>query len=123
MMKQTHQTLSIFLTLLLFFTYQTTIKFTNAGKIHIPDDLDDVVDEEEDEDWKNWGKKKNPNPLSEPELKPSDLDQMDPAQIQAEMSKFQSGPVLGFVKLRLGVPRTPVFSFYLRFVLGLVVYQ
>ncbi|KAL9245369.1 hypothetical protein vseg_019031 [Gypsophila vaccaria] len=102
MMNQTQQTLYISLTLLLLITLQ----FNNAAKIHIPDDLDDVVDDEEDDDWKNWGKKK-PAPLPEPGFEPSDLDHMDPAQIQAHLSKFQTGPVFGFVKLRLGSQRTP----------------
>ncbi|KAH9617024.1 hypothetical protein KSS87_009188 [Heliosperma pusillum] len=105
MINQTHQILLLLLTLLLL-THHTLIQFTNAGKIHITDDLDDVVDDEEDDDWINWGKKK-PSPLPQPEFNPSDLDHMDPAQIQAEMSKFQTGPVFGFVKLRLGLQRTP----------------
>ncbi|XP_074279851.1 uncharacterized protein LOC141605110 [Silene latifolia] len=104
MMNQTHQTLFLLLTLLLLI-HQTTVQFSNAGKIHITDDLDDVVDDEEDDDWINWGKKK-PSPSPQPEFNPSDLDSMDPAQIQAEMSKFQTGPGFGFVKLRLGVQRT-----------------
>ncbi|KVI06765.1 hypothetical protein Ccrd_014878, partial [Cynara cardunculus var. scolymus] len=28
------------------------------ARIHIPDELDDVVDDEEDEAWKEWGQKK-----------------------------------------------------------------
>ncbi|KAK9749420.1 hypothetical protein RND81_02G124400 [Saponaria officinalis] len=107
MRNQTQQTLFIYLTLLLlllFFFF--TLQFTNAAKIHIPDDLDDVVDDEEDDDWKNWGKK-TPTPLPEPDFDPSDLDHLDPAQIQARFSKFQTGPVFGFVKLRLGLQRSP----------------
>ncbi|XP_062090359.1 uncharacterized protein LOC133796729 [Humulus lupulus] len=75
-----------------------------AGKIHITDDLDDVVDDEEDESWKEWGKKSPPS--SDDDLKPSDFSKMDMPKIQAEMMKRQSGPVFGFVKLRLGVKRT-----------------
>ncbi|KMT20450.1 hypothetical protein BVRB_1g004440 [Beta vulgaris subsp. vulgaris] len=109
MTNQIKYTLSSFLFLTILFTHQTTthfLRFANAGKIHIPDDLNDVIDDEEDDDWKNWGKK-NPNPSPEFDLNPSDLDKMDPSQIQAELMKHQTGPVFGFVKLRLGVHRTP----------------
>ncbi|PON68086.1 Mesoderm development candidate [Parasponia andersonii] len=75
------------------------------GKIHITDDLDDVVDDEEDESWKEWGKKSAPSSHDD-DLNPSDLNKMDVSQIQAEIAKHQSGPVFGFVKLRLGVKRT-----------------
>ncbi|KAK7340267.1 hypothetical protein VNO77_20969 [Canavalia gladiata] len=77
--------------------------FALAGKrrIHITDDLDDVYDEEEDDDWKSWGKKPSPS------FPPSDISQMDPSQIQDEMMKRHTGPVVGFVKLRIGDLRTP----------------
>ncbi|GMY23685.1 hypothetical protein FCV25MIE_18926 [Fagus crenata] len=73
-------------------------------RIHITDDLDDVVDDEEDEDWKQWGKKSTPSHDSN--LLPSDLSSMSAPDIQAEMMKRHSGPTIGFVKLRLGVPRS-----------------
>ena len=76
-----------------------------AKKFSIPDELDDVVDDEEDEEWKEWGK---PKPKIQPFDPPPDITGMDPSQIQAEMFKRHSGPSIGFVKLRLDVPRTRV---------------
>ncbi|KAL5981437.1 hypothetical protein ACLOJK_015498 [Asimina triloba] len=75
-----------------------------AGKrrIHIPDDLHDVIDDEEDEAWKEWGKKPKPKEFDPP----PDFSEMEPAQIQAEMLKRHTGPLIGFVKLRLGVQRS-----------------
>ncbi|KAK7394753.1 hypothetical protein VNO78_15290 [Psophocarpus tetragonolobus] len=70
-------------------------------KVHITDELDDVFDDEEDEAWKEWGKK------PEPSFPPSDFSKLDPSQIQAEITKRHSGPLIGFVKLRLGPRRTP----------------
>ena len=110
MTNQITNRLSLFIFLTILVTHYSIIpfpRFANAGKIHITDDLDDIIDDEEDDDWKNWGKKK-PNPSHEFDLNPSDFDKMEPAQIQAEMMKHQTGPVFGFVKLRLGVQRTPV---------------
>ncbi|CAO2835603.1 unnamed protein product [Amaranthus hypochondriacus] len=109
MTNQITNRLSLFIFLTILVTHYSIIpfpRFANAGKIHITDDLDDIIDDEEDDDWKNWGKKK-PNPSHEFDLNPSDFDKMEPAQIQAEMMKHQTGPVFGFVKLRLGVQRTP----------------
>lgn len=76
------------------------------GRIHITDDLDDVVDDEEDESWRQWGQKSAPN-SDDDDLKPTDLSKMAMSEIQAELAKRQSGPAFGFVKLRLGVKRTP----------------
>lgn len=75
-------------------------------RIHITDDLDDVVDDEEDEAWREWGKKKS---TSKPEFDPppDDFSNMDIAQMQSEMLKRQVGPVFGFAKLRIGPRRTP----------------
>ncbi|CAK7348866.1 unnamed protein product [Dovyalis caffra] len=84
------------------------ISVANAGRrsIHITDDLDDVIDDEEDEAWKNWGK--NPNPSKDEfDPPPSDLNKMNMQEIQEMMMKRNFGPVFGFVKLRLGVRRTP----------------
>ncbi|KAJ6328659.1 hypothetical protein OIU77_010362 [Salix suchowensis] len=74
--------------------------------IHITDDLDDVIDDEEDEAWKNWGKTPK---LSEDKFDPppSDLDKMNMQEIQEMMSTRNFGPVFGFVKLRLGERRAP----------------
>ncbi|XP_022757387.1 uncharacterized protein LOC111304750 [Durio zibethinus] len=71
-------------------------------RIHITDDLDDVIDDEEDEDWKEWGKKKFSQEFDPP---PSDFDKMEVSQIQEEVMKRHMGPAFGFVKLRLGIPR------------------
>ncbi|KAE7999481.1 hypothetical protein FH972_003905 [Carpinus fangiana] len=73
-------------------------------RVHITDDLDDVVDDEEDDAWKQWGKKSTPSP--ELDLRPSDLSAMSAPEIQAEMMKRHSGPAFGFVKLRPGVRRS-----------------
>ncbi|ESW11815.1 hypothetical protein PHAVU_008G061400 [Phaseolus vulgaris] len=91
-------------TLLLFLLLASSIShFVLAGKrkVHITDDLDDVFDNEEDDAWKEWGKK------PEPSFPPSDITKMDPSQMQEEMMKRHTGPVIGFVKLRFGVRRTP----------------
>lgn len=86
-------------------------RFADGGqrRIHITDDLDDVVDDEEDDSWKDWGKKKSVS--SDFDIPPADLSKMDFPEIQAEMMKRHSGPTMGFVKLRLGVRRTPVRNF------------
>lgn len=92
------------------------VSFAEAGKrrVQITDDLDDVVDDEEDESWKEWGKKSTPSL----DLDPSDLSKMELPEIQSEIMKRNSGPVFGFVKLRLGVKRTQVikYAFALRFI-------
>ncbi|KNA13397.1 hypothetical protein SOVF_117350 [Spinacia oleracea] len=110
MTNQINHTVSIFIFLTILLTHYTTTtqfpRFANAGKIHITDELDDVIDDEEDDDWKNWGKKRQ-TPSPQLDLKPSDLDKMEPSQIQAEMMKHNTGPLFGFIKLRLGVRRTP----------------
>lgn len=100
-----------YLLLILFLTivYENIrgVRFAAAlnRRVHISDDLDDVIDEEEDEAWKEWGKQSTTSPEFDPP--PSDLAAMDPSQIQAEMMKRQSGPLFGFVKLRFGVRRSP----------------
>ncbi|XP_059651382.1 uncharacterized protein LOC132298988 [Cornus florida] len=85
-----------------------TLRLAEAGKrrIHITDELDDVVDDEEDEAWKEWGKKSTPSDTKF-DPPPTDFSKMDTKEIQAEMMKRQFGPVFGFAKLRLGVRRTP----------------
>lgn len=94
------------LALLLFSNHYGFVQIAEAGKrrIEIPDDLDDVEDNEEDESWKEWGKKA-PMPEFDP---PPDFTNMEFDQIQEEMAKRTFGPVVGFVKLRLGVQRTKV---------------
>lgn len=110
--------LPIFVFLLIFpfliSHYPQFVRFTEAAKrrVHITDDLDDVIDDEEDEAWRQWGKKSTPSSSSDFNLPPpEDLSKMDISQMQAEMAKMQSGPVIGFVKLTLGIRRTPVSTF------------
>ncbi|KAK7275526.1 hypothetical protein RIF29_16645 [Crotalaria pallida] len=96
-------TLPSLLSLILLFliTFQNSqFALGGKGRVHITDDLDDVFDDEEDEEWKSWGKKPTPD------FPPDDITKMDPSQIQAEMAKRHVGPVIGFVKLRLGVRRS-----------------
>jgi hypothetical protein len=75
-----------------------------AKRRAIPDDLRDVVDDEEDEDWRHWGAPAARRDLPNPP--PPDLSRMDPAALRAEVLRGQTGPSLGFVKLRLGVRRS-----------------
>ncbi|XVF33305.1 hypothetical protein REPUB_Repub17cG0157200 [Reevesia pubescens] len=95
---------SLFLLLLLILPMVFSPIGVEGGKrkIHITDELDDVVDDEEDEDWKEWGKKKSSQEFDPP---PSDFDNMELSQIQEEVMKRHMGPAFGFVKLRLGIPR------------------
>ncbi|XVF80092.1 hypothetical protein PTKIN_Ptkin15bG0042600 [Pterospermum kingtungense] len=95
--------------LLLFLIVLPLVFFSPIGvdggkrRVHITDDLDDVVDDEEDEAWKEWGKRK-----SSPEFDPppsDDFDKMELSQIQEEVMKRHMGPAFGFVKLRFGIPR------------------
>ncbi|CAN1138298.1 hypothetical protein LINPERHAP2_LOCUS10592 [Linum perenne] len=73
-------------------------------KFHITDDLSDVVDDEEDEAWKEWGKKKTDDEFDPP---PSDMSNMGIEEIQEALMKRNMAPVFGFIKLRVGVKRTP----------------
>ncbi|XP_068640178.1 uncharacterized protein [Aristolochia californica] len=103
-----HNAFSSLILFLLVFTIMVQIleifqSVEAKRRVHISDDLDDVVDEEEDEGWKEWGKKKTGSTEFDP---PPDFKGMDPSEFQDEMLKRQFGPVFGFVKLRLGVPRT-----------------
>lgn len=77
--------------------------------VHIPDELDDVVDDEEDEAWKEWGKKKSAQPAKF-DPPPTDFAGIKLPEIQEEMLKRHTGPAFGFVKLRLGVRRSPVIE-------------
>lgn len=107
MSNQISPLLSLLLATILIGTSQFSQFAEGGGKrrIHITDDLADVIDDEEDEGWKQWGKKSSKSEFDPP---PTDFSGMDLPQIQAEMMKRQFGPVFGFVKLRLGdVKRTP----------------
>ncbi|QHO39656.1 uncharacterized protein DS421_4g131070 [Arachis hypogaea] len=63
------------LLLLLLLLVLQNYEFAHGGKrkVHISDDLDDVYDDEEDESWKEWDKKK------EPSFPPADLSKMEPS--------------------------------------------
>ncbi|KAF9668975.1 hypothetical protein SADUNF_Sadunf14G0059400 [Salix dunnii] len=93
---------------LIFSPHHDFVRLANAGKrsIHITDDLDDVIDDEEDEAWKDWGKTPKPSE-DEFDPPPSDLNKMNMQEIQEMMTTRNFGPVFGFVKLRLGERRTP----------------
>ncbi|KAM3231372.1 hypothetical protein ACQJBY_061509 [Aegilops geniculata] len=75
-----------------------------AKRAAIPDDLRDVVDDEEDEEWRHWGAGSGTRDV--PDRPPPDLSRMDPAALRAEILRGHGGPSLGFVKLRPGVRRT-----------------
>ncbi|CAL4937637.1 unnamed protein product [Urochloa decumbens] len=74
-----------------------------AKRVAIPDDLRDVVDDEEDDEWRNWGASHSRGRGDGP---PPDLSRMDPDALQAELLRGQTGPSFGFVKLRPGTPRS-----------------
>lgn len=89
------------LSLLLLISLNSHFTLAGKRKVHITDELDDVFDDEEDDDWKEWGKKPSPS------FTPADFTKMDESKIKEEMMKRHTGPVIGFVKLRFGVRRTP----------------
>ncbi|KAK9134718.1 hypothetical protein Syun_014048 [Stephania yunnanensis] len=74
-------------------------------RVHVPDELDDVIDDEEDEVWKQWGMKSKPSHDSF-DPPPLDLLESNPYAFEAEMLKRHSGPSIGFVKLQPGVRRS-----------------
>ncbi|XP_051127351.1 uncharacterized protein LOC127248828 [Andrographis paniculata] len=98
---------AVLLALLLLLASRASITYRFAcasqRKIHIPDELDDVVDDEEDEDWREWGRTKTETDFDPP----PDFTTMNLQEMQDEMMKRQLGPVFGFVKLRPGRRRTP----------------
>lgn len=75
-----------------------------AKRVPIPDDLRDVVDDEEDDEWRSWGASRSRGD----DGPPPDLSRMDPAALQAELLRGQTGPSFGFVKLRPGTRRSRV---------------
>jgi hypothetical protein len=94
--------LFIFFNLVLWSELETTAQA--ALKVHIPDQLDDVEDNEEDQAWKDWGKVKKEKLQFNP---PPEFDGKDLDKYQEEMLDRQMGTSMGFVKLRLGVSRKP----------------
>ncbi|KAJ1298784.1 hypothetical protein BS78_01G480600 [Paspalum vaginatum] len=76
-----------------------------AKRTRIPDDLRDVIDDEEDDDWRHWGASSSRG-RGRGDGPPPDLSKMDPAALQAELIRGQTGPSFGFVKLHPGAPRS-----------------
>lgn len=75
-------------------------------KVRITDKLDDVVDDEEDEQWRAWGTAKpKARPVFDPP--PDFAPGMDLGEYRTEMVKRSMGTAMGFVKLRLDVRREP----------------
>ncbi|KAI3681782.1 hypothetical protein L6452_36586 [Arctium lappa] len=98
------------LRLLFFLLLLITVVSSGAGgtkkRVHIPDDLHDVEDNEEDEAWIEWGKKKRMT-QEEFDPPPENFSELGFAQMQEEVMKRQVGQSYGFVKLRLDDHRTP----------------
>lgn len=107
---------------LLFFLLILII-FGNIGvggtkkRVHIPDDLYDVEDNEEDETWKQWGQKKKMT-KKEFDPPPENFSDLDLNQMQDEIMKRQVGMSYGFVKLRLTDHHTPVIRIFFLFCLA-----
>ncbi|EPS59488.1 hypothetical protein M569_15319, partial [Genlisea aurea] len=80
-----------------------TVSESLQRRIHITDDLEDVVDDEEDEAWREWGK---PRTIMEFDPPPLDFNGMTLQEMQEEVAKRQFGPIFGFAKLRHGTRRT-----------------
>jgi len=78
-----------------------------AKRARIPDDLRDVIDDEEDDEWRHYGAPSSRGP-GRGDGPPPDLSKMDPAALQAELLRGQTGPSFGFVKLRPGTARSQV---------------
>ncbi|AQL09565.1 hypothetical protein ZEAMMB73_Zm00001d048396 [Zea mays] len=76
-----------------------------AKRAPIPDDLRDVIDEEEDDEWRQYRVPSSRGP-GRGDGPPPDLSRMDPAALQAELLRGQTGPSFGFVKLRPGTTRS-----------------
>ncbi|PWA77864.1 mesoderm development candidate 2 [Artemisia annua] len=93
--------------LILFIAFVTINVTATKKRVHIPDDLHDVKDNEEDEAWIEWGQKKRMT-VEEFDPPPENFSDLDFTQMQEEVMKRQVGQSYGFVKLRLtDDPRTP----------------
>ncbi|KAI7758414.1 hypothetical protein M8C21_013102 [Ambrosia artemisiifolia] len=92
--------------ILLLIVVGNTVVGATKKRVHIPDDLHDVEDNEEDEAWIKWGqKKKMTNEEFDPP--PENFSDLDITQMQDEIMKRQVGQSYGFVKLQLTDNRTP----------------
>ncbi|KAK9056171.1 hypothetical protein SSX86_027260 [Deinandra increscens subsp. villosa] len=95
----------LFFVLLLIVSGNSVVAGTKK-RVHIPDDLHDVEDNEEDEAWIEWGQRKKMT-KEEFDPPPENFSDMDIAQMREEIMKRQVGQSYGFVKLRLTDHRTP----------------
>uniref|UniRef100_A0A7S0N8F7 Mesoderm development candidate 2 n=1 Tax=Pyramimonas obovata TaxID=1411642 RepID=A0A7S0N8F7_9CHLO len=73
-------------------------------RISIPDDLSDVVDDEEDEEWQDWGRRKKKEPEVEQEA-PFEIGN-GPIDVKKLMNQQAKGPQLTFARLRPDPTRT-----------------
>nr|GFB78035.1 mesoderm development candidate 2 [Tanacetum cinerariifolium] len=96
--------------MILFIAFVTINVTATKKRVHIPDDLHDVKDNEEDEAWIEWGQKKRMT-VEEFDPPPENFSDLDFTQMQEEVMKRQVGQSYGFVKLRLtDDPRTPLVA-------------
>ncbi|XP_076893267.1 uncharacterized protein LOC143545234 [Bidens hawaiensis] len=95
----------IFFILLLIISGNGVVGGTKK-RVHVPDDLHDVEDNEEDDAWISWGRKKSMT-KEEFDPPPENFSDLDINQMQEEIMKRQVGLAFGFVKLRLTDNRTP----------------
>ncbi|KAI7733648.1 hypothetical protein M8C21_028591 [Ambrosia artemisiifolia] len=93
--------------LLLLIVAGNTAVCGTKKRVHIPDDLDDVEDNEEDEAWIQWGQNKKKMTNDEFDPPPDNFSDLDITQMQEEIMKRQVGQSYGFIKLRLTDRRTP----------------
>ncbi|KAF3332252.1 Chaperone for wingless signaling and trafficking of LDL receptor [Carex littledalei] len=91
------------LVLLFFISILVASEGYKRKRVTIPDD---VVDDEDDDAWEQWGLKKSGSGPDK-NLPPPNFSKMDPSKIQ-ELMKQHTGPSYGFVKLRFGVSRSKV---------------
>lgn len=99
--------------LVLFFFISILVASEGYRRVTIPDDLDDVADDEDDDAWEQWGLKKSGS-RPDKNLPPPDFSNLDPSKIQ-ELMKHHTGPSYGFVKLRFGVSRSKVKPSYAKY--------
>lgn len=89
-------------TVTLLFLLGTLGRATAAPRVHIPDDLDGVVDDEEDEDFAAWGRQRVKDDGSSSADGPQAMDVDEGGQIDVSklMKKQASGPQLTFARLK-----------------------
>eukprot|EP00854_Cymbomonas_tetramitiformis_P010418 gene10418-12321_t len=89
----------IFLTCLVFSTVVPSLALPPGKKVRVPKDLRDVVDNEEDEAWKEFGRDAGTFDPTKPDPDPIDWSQptVDVAKL---LKKQQRGPQLAFARLK-----------------------